>query len=108
MPVVKIALQPVISRMFDGDPVELITDTPTDTLDEWLTENYEPLHSFRYKADRFKNHEGRLISTNNPHLEILIQTYSITPTRPSSVFSFNRYAGLSVCKNDPRPHDYAG
>lgn len=91
---VKIDLQPVLNHMFDGDPVTLITTTPTNTLNEWLTVNYEPLSTFKYQAERFAHNEGRLISRNNPYLVILIQTFIIEPTSPRQVLNLSRHRPL--------------
>lgn len=81
---VKIELRPVLKGQWDGDAVSIVTTTPQSSLDEWLSLHYAPLSEFRYTAGR-SNREGRLISRENPNLQILIETFIIEKANPRNV-----------------------
>lgn len=90
---VKIRLRPALNQMWDSDEVSLLTTTPQESLDEWLTAHYEPLANFRYKHGRVLNsarmgNSGVLISKTNPGLHIIIETSLVQPTDPRNVLQF--------------------
>jgi len=83
-----IRLIPLLDGQEDGGLVTLTTSDPQSTLNAWLTIHYEPLSTFLFKAGS-SDCLHRLVSKNNPKLEILIQTSCIEPTDPRNVLNFS-------------------